>query len=128
VVTSYIAPASVLGGCAGAGVSERVNSGLLLARRWSVEDLEFFEAILGKLQDASLPIFHHWAEQSLYAISASRHKDARVLSNKYSVYFGKTRPDLTIRHYVGVIKVRPRFFVEGIPMLLGQIDKAGKPA
>ena len=123
VTTSYIAPAYLLGKYVGAEISDRVNSGLLLARRWSLDDLKFFQTILGKLQDASLPIFHHWGEQSLYAISAVRHQDAKALSNKYSVYFGKTRPDSTIRHYVGVVKVRPRFFVEGIPMLLNQIDK-----
>jgi hypothetical protein len=119
----YIAPTPVLKQSTDIDVTERVNSGFMLTKRWQDNDLEFFEQVLQKLQNHSLSIFHYWAEQTLYAMSANRHCVAAVLSKKYSVYFGKTRRNSIIRHYAGIAKLRPRYYTEGIPMLLKQLGE-----
>lgn len=119
----YLAPTKVLKACTNVEVVERVNSGFLLTKRWQIEDLQYFENILQKLQDYSLPIFHYWAEQTMYAISANRHGNAAAFPGKYSVYFGKTLQSSTIRHYAGVPKLRPRYYVEGVPILFSQINQ-----
>jgi hypothetical protein len=122
----YLAPTKVLKACTNVEVIERVNTGFLLTKRWQIADLQYFENILQKLQDHSLPIFHYWAEQTMYSISANRHGYATAFSDKYSVYFGKTLQKSTIRHFAGVPNLRPRFYTEGVPTLFSQINQTRK--
>lgn len=123
--SSYAAPVEVLEAATGQTVPRRVNTGFLCAKRWDDEDLAFFEEMLARLGDHGVPVHHHWAEQTLYALAAGRHPDAAALPEHYSVRFGRTDPRAAIRHYVGVIKVRPRFFTEGVPILCEQLSAAG---
>lgn len=125
VTSCYLASIPELEAASGNRVPAKVNSGFMLAKRWNEEDLRFLNGIFEKLDVASLPIFHFWSEQTYYALASPRHADAKPFSNKYSIYYGKTNPELVIRHYVGVVKVRPRFYTEGVPLLLEQIRAVG---
>jgi len=121
VTSCYLGSIAELEAASGHSVPACVNSGFMLAKRWNEEDLRYFNEVFEKLDAASLPIFHFWSEQTYYALASPRHADAKPFSNKYSICYGKTNPDAVIRHYVGVVKVRPRFYVEGVPLLLEQI-------
>jgi hypothetical protein len=125
VTSCYLGTIPELEAASGHPVPACVNSGFMLAKRWTEDDLKYLNEMFEKLNAASLPLFHFWSEQTYYALTSPRHADAKPFSNKYSIYYGRTNPERVIRHYVGVVKVRPRFYVEGIPILLDQIRSAG---
>lgn len=119
--SSYPAPIQDLRSILGGYIPEHVNAGFLLCKRWSKEDLAFLDHALSKLTSTPIDPMHFWMEQALYAISACRHTTYSPLPSSYSLRYGRTPSDVVIRHYVGVLKIRPRFFLEGVPILLRQV-------
>jgi len=121
VRTSYPADVMTIRTATGIDPVERLNAGLLLAKRWDDGDLAFFEDMLARLEHAGIDVYHHWAEQLMYGLSASRHRVSQALPEAYELTFGATSRDAVMRHYVGIAKVRPRFWLEGIPMLQASV-------
>lgn len=101
----------------------RVNSGIGLITKEAV-NFEFCDRALGET-----PILkgHLWrVEQTLFALSASRHGKGGLLPKTYEVTLGKHAGENCVaRHYVG--GVRDRFYGEGLrrlrPVLLAREPK-----
>lgn len=89
----------------------QVNTGLSLLPP-SIVDLEWCEKWLG---DESIMAPEHiaWREQTLLALSASRHGRGGLLPESYEVSFNpEIASDAVSRHYVG--DMRAQFYAEGI--------------
>jgi hypothetical protein len=99
----------------------RVNSGLCLLHK-SIFDLDSMERWLSVPEVAE---GHPWrAEQTLFALAASRHGKGGLLPPSYEVSLGRdARPGVVARHYVGA--VRDRFFAEGLRRLHGPLLSGG---
>jgi len=104
-------------------IPSNVNTGFMSSKRWTQEDILALDEIIDKLSESGIRTDHFWAEQTLYAISTALHHDSNLLPSDYDVYFGRHNESCTIRHYVGVPKVRPRFMTEGVPTLLNLLKK-----
>lgn len=105
----------------GVEVPPRFNSGLVMIRRLKTEDLAFAEDLLASFQENGINILHHWTEQAIIAALSTRHSRSYALASGYSVIRGKTTPKAIVRHYVGTPNIRPRFYLEGVPMLIQQV-------
>lgn len=121
VRTSYSLPAADISEVTQLPVPPRLNCGFGVMPRVSRSDLEEVEQALRLLLDVpGFDLNHMWSSQTYVALVAARQKGARALPADYSVYYGRTRPETVVRHYVGVPSVRSRFFDEGLPMLIEQ--------
>lgn len=56
-----------------------MNAGFLLVKRWDDGDLAFIECIVTNLDHAGIDVYHHWAEQLMYGLFASRHRVSHAL-------------------------------------------------
>lgn len=97
-----------------------VNAGFVAMKRFLDEDFEKFESWLTAFRASGLDINHHWCEQTLYALAGSLHLKASPLPEPYNIVVGPLSSDQVVRHYVGTNKIRPRFFLEGMPLLAEQ--------
>ena len=120
--TSYLISCDRLKTFVGGGLPEKLNAGFMVTKRWNSEDLAYFDNLLLRLEQSGIDTSHYRCEPSLYVASCIRHASYGPLSEAYSVVGGKTSSRSVIRHYVGVPKIRYRFFLEGVPMLLKQIQ------
>lgn len=122
---AYPATPEILHEIFGFEVPPRINAGFLLLPNWSDSGFggfELLEHLIGQiLKDGRIPLDHVFIEQMLYAACSTQSPDARVLSDDYAIRRGKTYPDEVLRHYVGARLIRPRYFLEGVPMLCKQI-------
>ncbi|MBD5781076.1 hypothetical protein IEN85_16375 [Pelagicoccus sp. NFK12] len=100
-------------------VLELFNSGLVVTKRFDNKHFEFIETILEKLNTKNINKTNN-LEQALYAFCATRFENAEPLPDNYTVYLGKTKKTTPVRHYVGVKRIRPRFFLEGLKRTLSE--------
>lgn len=92
----------------------KVNSGLCLISKSAV-DRDFLEHALATTNILEAKVWR--IEQTLYALTASRHGKGGLLPATYEVSLGKTAaPNALARHYVGA--VRDHFYGEGLRRLL----------
>jgi hypothetical protein len=110
----------VLGDALAGPLPEGLNSGFMAADRMTEADWAAVEAALACLEaDPRTDPLLFWMEQTLIAILAAALGDAaRPLPEAYDVHYGPTRPGTAVRHYVGVPRIRPRFFTEGVPAMI----------
>ena len=47
-------------------------------------------------------------------------EDYAPFGPEYQIYRGRTKADTVVRHYVGIPAIRPRYYLEGVPLLLEQ--------
>ncbi len=119
VRSCYSESIEVLNSITGLKIPEAFNAGFQLTPRFGSEEFEHLERMIGLLQaDGRVDINHLWSSQTYCAMCAARWPDSQALPDRYAVTFGWTPDDAVVRHYVGVPRVRPRYFVEGIPKLL----------
>jgi len=119
VRSCYSASIDVLNSITGLKLPDAFNAGFQLTPRFGSEEFEHLERMIGLLQDdGRVDINHLWSSQTYCAMCAARWPDSQALPDSYAVTFGWTPDDAVVRHYVGVPRVRPRYFVEGIPKLL----------
>lgn len=117
---AYSAPVMELEAFAGAEVPLYVNGGFFLGRRFGLADFSFMEESLITMPGPWTT--HYWLQQTLVALWAAKGKH-QELPKEYQMYRGRTRDDSIVRHYSGVVPLRPRFFTEGVPRLWGQVLK-----
>jgi hypothetical protein len=95
----------------GGRIDERVNSGLGLIHRASID----FDAIERWLAMPEIWSHHHRIEQTLIALYSCLYGH-RFLPPAYDVHLGPMDPDAPTRHFTGPI--RPRMYVEGMRALV----------
>ena len=107
---------------------EGLNGGFMLTRRLSDEDWALIDDVIAALEkDPHMDPLRYWMHQTLFAVLASSYGDgARALPKEYEIHYGATRPDSAVRHYVGNPGVRPRFFTEGIPVVIRDARSQGQ--
>ena len=117
----YSADRRLLESVTGLAVPEALNSGLL--RMSSLHDRGL--CVLGShARGARGRVGRHISlgdGQTLYAAVAARYGYGEPFPSTYDVTLGRTRADVVTRHYVGLWSVRPRYFTEGVPRLLGEL-------
>ncbi|PZQ94877.1 MAG: hypothetical protein DI533_21075 [Cereibacter sphaeroides] len=124
---SYAYPSALLREIVpGPPLPARLNGGYMILRNPGDADWRVAEEALDRLgRDPRTDPLRYWMHQTLWAlIAAHMGAGARPLPHDYDVYDGPTRPGSVMRHYVGSPGVRPRFFTEGVDMLIR--DAAGR--
>lgn len=107
---------------------DRLNSGFLLSPRNGSEQWSLLEEILKRLwSDPRIDPLRYWMQQTLVACLASRMPPgtAASLPAGYEIHMGPTQPGTIVRHFVGNPGVRPRFFTEGVPLLIADAKARG---
>jgi hypothetical protein len=124
VRSCYSADIGVLNSITGLKLPEALNAGFQLTPRFTSTEFEHLEQIVRLLQaDGRIDTNHLWSSQTYCAMCAARCPGARALPDSYAVTLGWTSDDAIIRHYVGIPRVRPRYFTEGLPRLLTTIEE-----
>ncbi len=65
-------------------------------------------------KDGCVNINHFWSAQTYYAIVAASIDGSKALPDSYKVNLCDVNESTIARHYVGIPRVRPQFFLEGI--------------
>lgn len=113
------ADTDILNSITGLRIPESFNSGFQLTPRFNREEFEHLEGMIGLLRaDGRVDTNHLWSSQLYCAMCAAIRLDSHAFPDSYNITLGKTRDNAVIRHYVGVPRVRPRYFTEGIPKIL----------
>jgi hypothetical protein len=83
-----------------------------------VEDFLTLDQHLKEIKaNPMIDLNHFWSEQTYYALMAARFPKSRAFSEVYSNSVGTTTGRQIVRHYVGIPKVRFRYFTEGLPRI-----------
>ncbi len=122
VRSCYSADIELLNQVTGLFLPEAFNCGFSLITRLREKEFIHLEKMLGLIKtDGRIDLEHYWSGQTYYAMCAAIFPESHALSNGYDVTLGCTSDDTVVRHYVGIPRVRPRYFTEGIPRLLYQL-------
>jgi hypothetical protein len=124
----YSADRALLESVAGLAIPAAFNCGFLLSPRLTRDDFAFLDETLEALDSASIDVFHWAMGQTLYAICAARDADSAPLPSTYDVRFGRGPSELVARHYVGLWNVRPKYFLEGVPRLVSELENGSARA
>lgn len=120
IATSYPVPPEKIFAVAGIAPPQNFNAGFLLSQRFGEADFRFLDGMIQRFEAQGVNVRHMWFEQALYGVMAARHPQQGPLPPQYAIQRGRTKDDAVLRHYVGVPKIRPRFFLEGLPILQRQ--------
>ena len=122
--TAYSASAIIINNILSIKVPNNFNAGFTLMRRMNETDFSFINDAIEKLHNSQIvDINHLWSSQTYLAISATNFNGViSELPQNYNIYKGKTDKSSVLRHYVGIPSIRPRYFLEGIPRLLCDIN------
>jgi hypothetical protein len=119
---AYSASPEVLHEVTGIHVPRRLNSGFLVAPRLSVEDFLTLDQHVKKLkEDPRIDLNHVWSEQTCYALIASKFPESGAFTRGYAITDGRTSRQQIVRHYVGIPRVRFRYFSEGLARITEQL-------
>jgi hypothetical protein len=122
ICDAYSATPAVLHDVTGVHVPHRLCAGFLVTPRLSVEDFLMLDQQIKKIEeDPRIQVGHFWSCQTYYALIASEFPGSGAFSKAYSISDGKTRPEQVVRHYVGVPKIRFRYFSEGLARIAEQL-------
>lgn len=113
----YTLPREQLENVVGHSIPDLFNSGILVTKRFDDDDLALMNEAF-TLCSTTGPTNTGWFEQSLTAVLAGKIGRGVPLGPNYRVAGGKTKRDAVMRHFVGVNRIRYRFFKEGIPRVL----------
>jgi hypothetical protein len=127
LLSAYGAPLEVLESVAGAAVPGKLCNGFLLAPRFSLADFIRLESLVATIHTRNLMDFdHYWCTQAYYALMAPTFADCKPFSEPYSNRLGNAPNEVVLRHYVGIKRVRYRYFTEGLPRLLASVPSSSK--
>lgn len=119
---SYSTSPAVIESVLGIRIPGRFNSGLLVSPRFSQDHIHRLDSILHDLYRSELvDLNRYWACQTYYAIMSTYWSQAKALPDSYETTMARTTRDAVLRHYVGVPRVRYRFYTEGVARILAQI-------
>jgi hypothetical protein len=118
----YSASHSVIEAATGRKLPDRLNSGLLVSPRFSQDHFLQLDWLLDKMnQTGEIDLHRYWACQTYYALMTSFWNVAEPLPASYVTSMSRTPVDADLRHFVGVPRVRFRYYKEGVVRLLDQI-------
>jgi hypothetical protein len=121
---AYSASPEILHEITGARVPSGLCAGFLVCPRLGVEDFILLDEQMKKINsDPRVDVGHFWSCQTYYALIASRFPGSGQFSGTYSNTDGKTSLQQVLRHYVGIPKVRFRYFTEGLVRITGNFTK-----
>ena len=121
LLDAYSASPGLLREITGVTVPAGLCAGFLVTPRLNIEDYIRLEAVLQQIEaDPRVELNHFWSCQTYYALLAGKVDGSVPFSRNYSNTAGRTSPDQVLRHYVGIPRVRYRYFREGVPRLLSQ--------
>ena len=119
---AYSASPEVLHDITGIQVPRRLCAGFLVTPRLSVEDFLMLDNEMKTLdEDPRILLGHFWSCQTYYALIASKCPQSQEFPKGYSITDGKTTQQQVLRHYVGIPKVRFRYFSEGLVRITEQL-------
>lgn len=120
---AYSATPALIEQVTGVRVPPRFNSGMLVAPRFSQDHFMRLDHFMERIQrSGEMDLNRYWACQTYYAMMSTFWNHAKGLSACYETTMGRTGGDMVVRHYVGIPKVKYRFYTEGVARLLDQID------
>ena len=112
---AYLASPAELKDIIGIEIPQRLCAGFLVCPRLCVEDFIILDEQMDKIaKDQRTQVGHFWSCQTYYALIASRYNGSGCFSEFYSNTDGKTSINQVLRHYVGIPKVRFRYYAEGL--------------
>lgn len=122
VRSCYSESIEVLNSVTGLKLPEAFNAGFQLTPRFGSEDFKHLERMISLLKaDGRIDTNHWWSSQTYYAMCAAKCPESHALSETYAATLGRTSDDVVVRHYVGIPRVRPRYFTEGVPKVLADL-------
>ena len=114
---SVLAPVNELEARCGTRIEGGLNSGLIVMPKFGDEQFRFLERMLRAYRSEWRA--HYFAEQALMALMAGEF-GWHPLPPLYQMGQPTNSPDAIAIHYVSNQAVRPRFFSEGLPRLVGR--------
>lgn len=122
VRTCYIADIEQLNEITGLSLPEAFAIGFSLTPRYREKHFDHLEKVIKLLiTDGRFDIYRYWGCQTLGAMCAALDPRAKALPSSYDLTYGHTSDDMVLRHYPAIPRVRPRYFIEGIPKLLASL-------
>jgi hypothetical protein len=116
---AYSAEPGLLCEITGVSMPERLCAGFMVCPRLNLGDFMELEAHLDAIhRDERIQLNHYWSCQTYYGLLASRRVGAGILPETYDNTAGRTGPRQVLRHFVGIPRVRFRYFSEGLPRVL----------
>lgn len=121
LLDAYLADSTFLTNLFGFTVPKALNCGFITCPRFTIEDYQFIDNAIGKLRKSGIETDRFWAAQTIYGIMAGRCHNSSELPQTYSNTNERIFDDTKVRHFVGVPRIRHRFFNEGVPSLLNSV-------
>ena len=106
---------------------ERLNTGYMASFRFGDAQWDRLDRLVARFEkDPGTDPLRYWMHQTLIALLAADPAiSATPLPAPYNVHKGPTRGDAVMRHYVGNPGIRPRFFTEGIALVIRAARRDG---
>lgn len=122
ILDAYSGPTSLLKEITGICPPARLCAGFLATPRFSQADFEELNRwMLMIKQDNRIEVGHFWSCQTYFALLCSRYPRSEILPADYDNTMTRTAPGQIMRHYVGVPRVRFRYFTEGCKRIKQQL-------
>lgn len=116
---SYSAGPKMLKSITGLELPDALNAGFQMTSRHTGREFGHLEKMLEAIEeDGRVDPHHSWSSQTYCALCAAISPNAKAWPDTYSVTLGTTSDQAVVRPYVGIPRVRPRFFTEGLPRLV----------
>ena len=123
LLDAYTQPLKKLKDTTGLNVPHALCAGFLLTPRLIDKDFAYLEKMLSELQKNNIfNLNHNWATQTYYGFLAANSENAVPLPQAYDITKRKTTDEMVLRHFVGVPRIRPRYFLEGVPRILRDLN------
>lgn len=121
---AYSASRELIKAVTGVMIPPRLCAGFMVTPRFGTDDFQAIESAMSAIAaDGRISLNHFWSCQTYYALAAAR-RTAVPLPPRYANSDGATAVEMPLRHYVGVPKIRFRYFTEGLTSLVGEINRA----
>lgn len=116
---AYSATPEVLQEVTGIRMPPQLCAGFLVSPRLGIEDFLALDEQMKRIDaDPRVSVGHFWSCQTYYGIVAGGLPGSRPLPDTYSNSAGKTTDRQVLRHYVGIPRVRFRYYSEGLARIL----------
>lgn len=117
LLNAYSADLSVMKEATGVTLPDRLCAGFLVSPRLTTKDFQELDRHMESIdRDGRVELNHFWSCQTYYALLASGR--GGTFPDTYSNTVGITKPQQVVRHYVGVPRVRFRYFTEGLQRVM----------
>ena len=122
LLDAYSAPKEHLEALLEQKIPSRLCAGFMVSPRLTVEDFSTLNATMTELEKtASISLNHFWSCQTYFAILALRYPHSQAFASKYDNTKSQTQPNQIMRHFVGVPRIRFRYFTEGCEIIRRQL-------